>query len=141
MASAGDTLVTVRAPVGDINQAISDCCIGRGLASVQHKANLRSYTFYRFKNLRAEFEQFNGDGTLFGSVTGEGLRGIKHVEPPATIQAAFDEIAAKLDSKVEAIHHENDLLKKTRDTLLPALISGELELGNPESLHVEATAA
>lgn len=31
-----DTLVCVRAPVGDINMAIEKCCIGRGLSAVMH---------------------------------------------------------------------------------------------------------
>src|SRR5690606_7213428 len=37
MAKKFDTLVSVRAPVGDINMAIELCCIGRGLSAVQHK--------------------------------------------------------------------------------------------------------
>ena len=36
-AIAGDTLVSVRAPVGDINMANEACCIGRGVAAVRHK--------------------------------------------------------------------------------------------------------
>ncbi|MGA1262940.1 MAG: restriction endonuclease subunit S, partial [Prochlorothrix sp.] len=32
LASKNDTLVSVRAPVGDVNMAAQDCCIGRGVA-------------------------------------------------------------------------------------------------------------
>src|SRR6185437_15207677 len=38
LAKMGDTLVSVRAPVGDINMAAEDCAIGRGVAAVRHKS-------------------------------------------------------------------------------------------------------
>lgn len=34
MAKAGDVLMSVRAPVGNLNLAYEDCCIGRGLAAI-----------------------------------------------------------------------------------------------------------
>jgi hypothetical protein len=44
-AKTGDTLVSVRAPVGDINMAGEDCAIGRGVAAVRHKSGSRSYSY------------------------------------------------------------------------------------------------
>lgn len=38
-----DVLISVRAPVGDLNMASEECCIGRGLGAV--KSNLKSYCF------------------------------------------------------------------------------------------------
>ena len=37
MAKKGDILLSVRAPVGDMNIANNDCCIGRGLAALNSK--------------------------------------------------------------------------------------------------------
>ena len=34
-----DILISVRAPIGDINIATEDCCIGRGLAAIRLKDN------------------------------------------------------------------------------------------------------
>jgi type I restriction enzyme S subunit len=45
-ANPGDTLVSVRAPVGDINMASEKCSIGRGLASIHHKSRSRSFKYY-----------------------------------------------------------------------------------------------
>ena len=42
MACANDTLMSVRAPVGDLNVAHTDCCIGRGLAAIHSKTNHQS---------------------------------------------------------------------------------------------------
>ena len=43
MACANDTLMNVRAPVGDLNVAHTDCCIGRGLAAIHSKNNHQSF--------------------------------------------------------------------------------------------------
>ena len=39
MSKENDILLSVRAPVGTMNIAYQDCCIGRGLASIQGKTN------------------------------------------------------------------------------------------------------
>ena len=39
-ANKGDTLVSVRAPVGDVNMAHIDCCIGRGVSAARHKSGV-----------------------------------------------------------------------------------------------------
>jgi type I restriction enzyme S subunit len=44
-AKAGDTLISVRAPVGDINMTAEDCAIGRGVAAARHKTGSRSYSY------------------------------------------------------------------------------------------------
>ena len=43
-AKKDDSLISVRAPVGDLNMAIENCCIGRGLAAIRHKLTSRSFT-------------------------------------------------------------------------------------------------
>ena len=35
-AESGDSLVSVRAPVGDVNMAMEPCCVGRGVAAIRH---------------------------------------------------------------------------------------------------------
>jgi type I restriction enzyme S subunit len=54
LAKGGDTLVSVRAPVGDINMAAEDCAIGRGVAAVRHKTGGRSFTYYSMRSLEEE---------------------------------------------------------------------------------------
>lgn len=46
-----DTLISVRAPVGEQNMANEKCCIGRGVASFSYKTNKSyySYTFYKLR--------------------------------------------------------------------------------------------
>ena len=44
-AKEGDILLSVRAPVGTLNIAKEDCCVGRGLAALNSKDNCIAYLF------------------------------------------------------------------------------------------------
>lgn len=68
MACANDTLMSVRAPVGDLNVAHTDCCIGRGLAAIHSKNNHQSFVLYTMFSLKKQLDVFNGEGTVFGSI-------------------------------------------------------------------------
>ena len=46
IALCGDALMSVRAPVGDLNVAYEECCIGRGLAAIHSKDNHQSFVLY-----------------------------------------------------------------------------------------------
>ena len=68
-AEKNDILMSVRAPVGDINIAKEYCAIGRGLASIRPKDGCYSFLYYTLKQLNHELQRFNDDGTVFGSIT------------------------------------------------------------------------
>lgn len=73
MACANDTLMSVRAPVGDLNVAYTDCCIGRGLAAIHSKSNQQSFVLYTMFSLHKQLDVFNGEGTVFGSINRTSL--------------------------------------------------------------------
>jgi type I restriction enzyme S subunit len=127
-ANPGDTLVSVRAPVGDINMALEKCSIGRGLASIRHKSGSRSYTYYAMRFLRDDFDVFEGEGTLFGSISGAGFRNIKVVVPPPEVIAEFERRANLLDQTIENNERQMVTLAGIRDALLPRLLSGEVRV-------------
>jgi len=63
-AKAGDSLISVRAPVGDINMASEHCAIGRGVAAARHKTASRSYTYQFMKSLDEVFARFEAEGLV-----------------------------------------------------------------------------
>ncbi|HHF1117915.1 TPA: restriction endonuclease subunit S, partial [Haemophilus influenzae] len=67
IAEQNSILMSVRAPVGDINIALEKCCIGRGLAALQHKSKSLSFGLYQIQSIKPELDLFNGEGTVFGS--------------------------------------------------------------------------
>ena len=128
LAEIGDALVSVRAPVGDVNMAIERCCIGRGVASVRHQSGCVGYTLYAMKNLGAHFKNFDTEGTIFGSINKKDFEALPVVVPSQGVLVAFDEISKALDGSIEINEQKIRVLVEIRDTLLPRLISGQLQL-------------
>jgi type I restriction enzyme S subunit len=134
-AKLGDTLVSVRAPVGDINMADEECCIGRGVAAVRHKSGASSFTYYAMENLSPAFVLFEGEGTVFGSINKQNFENLRSVIPPPEIVAAYERLANPLDEQIRALEHQSRTLATLRDALLPKLLSGELSV-EESSCHV-----
>jgi len=126
MARKGDTLVSVRAPVGDINMACEDCCIGRGVAAVRHVSGSRSYTYYFMQGFRERFFQYEAEGTVFGSINKGDFLSLPMLVPPADIVQKFEQTVSPLDELIEINTEQSRTLAEIRDTLLPKLISGEI---------------
>ena len=127
-AARGDTLMSVRAPVGDVNMAIDRCSIGRGVAAARHKSTSIFYTYYAFRSLRERFEVYNGEGTVFGSISQKDLRAIPWLAPDDVVVSRFDQVVGPIDQRVEINEVQNRRLAGLRDSLLPKLMSGDIEL-------------
>ena len=125
MAKAGDVLLSVRAPVGDINVANEDCCIGRGLAAITAKKGYSSFLLYTLKMNQAQFDQYNGAGTVFGCINKDALNDLKTLIPPENIIPNYENIVHPLDEQYLLNSEENKRLATIRDTLLPKLMSGD----------------
>lgn len=130
LAEAGDTLVSVRAPVGDINMADERCAAGRGVAAVRHKSGATSYTYAMMGALREAFDVFNGDGTLFGCIGKADFDKMQVLVPPPLLVEAFEKVAGPWDAQISLNEKEARSLAATRDALLPVLLSGEVRLRN-----------
>lgn len=128
LAVANSVLFSVRAPVGDINVAKEVCCIGRGVASIKSKYGHDSYLFYAMKSLHKLFDSFDGEGTVFGSINKKTLSAIQILLPSDGIVEQFNNIASSFDDRIRSLSDENSRLSTLRDTLLPRLMSGELEV-------------
>jgi type I restriction enzyme S subunit len=130
MAKPLDTLVSVRAPVGDINMANEMCCVGRGLSSVRHKSDAYSFTYYMMKNLEPVFNGFEGEGTVFGSINKTNFESIEIIVPSDEIVSEFEIVANPIDDKILENTKQIESLTQIRDTLLPKLMSGNIAVMN-----------
>ena len=123
-----DTLMSVRAPVGDTNIANEGCCIGRGLAAIHSKDKHQSFVHYTVLSLRSQLDVFNGEGTVFGCINRDALNNMEVVIPAKDDLDKFKKIVASMDADIFNRSEENDRLKNIRDGLLPKLMNGELEV-------------
>ena len=127
-ADIDSVLLSVRAPVGDINVADERCCIGRGLASIQSRDGNNSYILYLMKSLYPQFEKYNSEGTVFGCINKKALEQLAVVTPPNETISRFDKICSEIDGQIKILDQETRRLATLRDTLLPRLMSGKLKV-------------
>ena len=123
-----DTLMSVRAPVGDLNIANEDCCIGRGLAAIHSKDEHQSFVHYTVLALRSQLDVFNGEGTVFGCINKDALSNMDIVIPAKDDLNKFETIVASFDADIFNRSEENSRLKSIRDILIPKLMNGEIEI-------------
>ena len=132
MACANDTLTSVRAPVGDLNVAHTDCCIGRGLAAIHSKTNHQSFVLYTMFSLKKQLDVFNGEGTVFGSINRNSLNVMPILIPSDEKLDEFEGIVAPMDTAIRNNYDEICRLQQIRDSLLPKLMSGEIDVSDIE---------
>lgn len=127
-AKVGDVLLTVRAPVGDVNQASERCCIGRGLAAISSRTGAASFCYYYCRQLKADFLEYNSEGTVFGSINSKQLKALKLKIPPIGLVEKFENEVAVIDKTITLNSYQVKTLVVLCDSLLPKLISGEIEV-------------
>ena len=129
IANPGDILFSVRAPVGRINVADKKIVIGRGLSAIRCKDGNQVSLLQQLKDRFTE-EDTMGVGTIFNAIRKSDLLEIQLLAPPDSLIAEFEEIAAPISSLLGNLTKENVNLRRTRDMLLPKLISGDLDVSN-----------
>ena len=110
IAHPGDILISVRAPIGAMNIADRDCCIGRGLAALTVNENLcsREYIWYAISNKVDELNA-KGTGSTFKAISKGVLGETEIILPPLDKQF---QIAAVLDKLSNLISLRKQQLAK-----------------------------
>ena len=126
MAKKGDILLSVRAPVGTMNIAKDDCCIGRGLAALNSKTGSDGFLFYVMQYYKQIFDYRNSEGTTFGSITKDDLHSLPLAYPTSELLDKYDKIVSQSNKLVFEKGIENIQLENLRDWLLPMLMNGQV---------------
>ncbi|NLI41575.1 MAG: restriction endonuclease subunit S [Caldisericales bacterium] len=110
-ADPNDILISVRAPVGDLNIAKERICIGRGLSSLKMKNGNYEYLFYLLKaNIQ---ELINREsGTVFGSINKDDIYNLEVIIAQSDDdQRRIADILSALDDKIELNRQTNATLE------------------------------
>ncbi|OGZ28910.1 MAG: hypothetical protein A2562_03995 [Candidatus Nealsonbacteria bacterium RIFOXYD1_FULL_39_11] len=123
IAEANDVLMSVRAPVGNINIAKEKSCVGRGLGALRTKKNIlnQMFLFYFMKKNENNWSRLS-TGSTFSAIKGSNLRNFEIQVPPLEIQK---QIVERLDKVAEAQKLNDELIQKT-DELFQSLLHKEL---------------
>jgi type I restriction enzyme S subunit len=128
LARDGDILMSVRAPVGTLNIADRDCCIGRGLAALNSKNGSDGYLYRVMTDFKQIFDRRSSEGTTFGSITKDDLFGLRVLIPDAEILRAHAQMANDWIRLAALRDKESRELAQVRDWLLPLLMNGQVSV-------------
>ena len=127
-AKQGDILMSVRAPVGTVNIANTNCCIGRGLSAINARIGSITYIYFVIHYLKVRFDNLNSSGTTFGSITKEELHGLPVVVPSDDLIKSFESLSKPIFDMQMNIGQEIERLTTQRDELLPLLMNGQVSV-------------
>lgn len=127
-AETGDILFSVRAPVGRMNIANKRIILGRGLSAIRHNDDHQAFLWEQLRNRFTEDDMI-GNGSIFASVTKDEMQSISLLCPPKELIEAITSHFDPLHLEVSTLSQKTQNLRRTRDLLLPRLLSGQLDVG------------
>ena len=124
LSKAGDILLSVRAPVGDVAISDVDSCIGRGLAAIRAKKDFSDQEFL-FQVLQSLNKTLNekAQGSTFTAINGPALRKIPVAIPPISEQRKIAEILSSVDSEIQIVETIISQAQKLKDGLMRDLLT------------------
>ena len=133
IAKAGDVIMSVRAPVGDLNIAPVDMCLGRGVCGIKMKNGNNDFLFYLLKYYMPQLIN-KETGTVFGSVNKNDINGLEiDIPKEETVQKKIARYLSLIDDKIEENEKINKNLEQQAfalfDSSFPDIINGENIIG------------
>lgn len=123
----GTILFTSRAPIGYISIAQNDICTNQGFKSLVPKKAGTCFLYCFLKYVTPEIEN-KSTGSTFKEASGALMKSLQVIMPEQKVFEEFEEIVSPLFARIESLEKESSRLSLLRDTLLPRLMSGELEV-------------
>ena len=119
-AKAGDVIMSVRAPVGDLNITPVDICLGRGVCSLRMKNGNQEFLYYMMKYYIPQLIN-KESGTVFGSVNRNDIIELEiDIPNDAEKQGKISRFLSMLDEKIQINNKINNNLEQQAQTLFTA---------------------
>ena len=122
-------LMSVRAPVGDLNIANKDICIGRGLCSIEMKNGNNQYLYYLLKNSIKKIKM-KSTGTVFDSINRKELENIEILAFNKSQQKKISKVLFDIDKKIELNIQTNDNLFEMSVKLFNNFLNNNKDIEN-----------
>lgn len=127
---AGTILFSSRAPIGYIAIAQNEVTTNQGFKSVIPNENIgTAYMYFLLKNLLPTIEGM-ASGSTFKEISGAAMKSVPTVMPDADTIQLFSNFCEPVFKEQEVLEAENKHLSALRDSLLPKLMSGELDVSH-----------
>lgn len=124
----GTVLFSSRAPIGYIAIASGEVTTNQGFKSVVPKPEIgTAYVYYFLKHNLPAIEGM-ASGSTFKEVSGSTMKNVPAVIPDIEALACFNGFCAPIFAQQRILEEQNQSLAALRDSLLPKLMSGEIDV-------------
>jgi type I restriction enzyme S subunit len=140
VAKRGSVLISVRAPVGDVNLALRDYCIGRGLAALSGREALNNdFLFYFLINAKPQLEE-QGTGSTFKSINRSVLQSFPLPLPPLSEQRAIAHVLRAVQRAREATERVIAATRELKKSLMRHLFTyGPVPVDQADQVPMQET--
>jgi type I restriction enzyme, S subunit len=125
----GTLLLSSRAPIGYIAISQVPISINQGYIAIQGKLVSNLFMLFWLK-LNMDAVKSKANGSTFQEISKSNFKEIETIIPSSEILKQFDAMANPIFDKIVENVFQIQTLTQTRDTLLPKLMSGEIEIKN-----------
>lgn len=126
----GTVLFSSRAPIGYIAIASTTVTTNQGFKSVIPNNNIgTAFMYFLLKQALPTIESM-ASGSTFKEISGSAMKSVPVVIPDDKTLHKFNEFCKTLFEQQDILEAEIRKLSNVRDTLLPKLMSGEIDVSN-----------
>ena len=131
-ARAGDILMSVRAPVGEVSRTTFDACLGRGVCAMRYSNNF----LYHYLVLLEPTWARHSKGSTFDAVNANDIKAIE-IELPTDVdeQSAVASVLSDIDVEIAALESRRDKTRDLKQAMTQELLTGKTRLVQPEVAH------
>ncbi|MDU9351966.1 restriction endonuclease subunit S [Staphylococcus warneri] len=127
-------LFSSRAPIGYIAIAGQEVTTNQGFKSIEVNKNINPYYVFFLLKYKLPIIEQTASGSTFKEISSKVMKSIPIILPIIETINKYGNIVESYFEKIKILEKENQKLIQLRDTLLPKLMSGEIEI--PDDIEV-----
>ena len=133
--AAGSICVSCIGTIGVVSITTEDCQTNQQINSVvlANPAS-REFLFLRLQDSKQTLENLGANGATMGNVNKGKFEAMEIICPPDDLLARYHRLAEPMFSEILSLFRQIQNLRRTRDLLLPRLLSGQVEIKSKEAL-------
>lgn len=122
---AGDILMSVRAPVGEVSRATFDLCLGRGVCAIRYPNDFLYYSLIFLEPMWAKHSK----GSTFESVSSTDVRAVE-LQLPSDLaeQTAIATVLSDMDAELAALEQRLVKTRALKQGMMQELLTGRTRL-------------
>lgn len=113
---------------GQTSLLLLDTYINQSVISIRVKDYCKAYAFFNISSRYDELRHISDASSIRGSLTTQIFNSLSILLPDTNVLQQYNSIVVSNILLIENLRKRNEILRKTRDLLLPRLISGDIDV-------------